>query len=86
MRVVQQSVNRLKRLGVEASPEDPRLQRLLDEVKAREARGFTYEAANASFELLAHGIAIHAARRGGGMDCFVASLLAMTVAGCFKLI
>ena len=30
--------------------------------------------------LRAGGEAIHAAGRGGGMDCFVASLLAMTVA------
>jgi 2-isopropylmalate synthase len=43
----------LKRLGVEADPADPRLTRLLDEVKSREAHGFTYEAAGASFELLA---------------------------------
>ena len=43
----------LKRLGVEADPADPRLTRLLDEVKSREAQGFTYEAAGASFELLA---------------------------------
>ena len=56
LRVVQQLVNRLKRLGIEASPEDPRLQRLLDEVKAREAQGYAYEAADASFELLARGI------------------------------
>jgi 2-isopropylmalate synthase len=56
VRVVQQLVNRLKRLGIEASPEDPRLQRLLDEVKAREAQGYAYKAADASFELLARGI------------------------------
>ena len=46
----------LNRLGVEAKPDDPRLQRLLDEVKAREAQGFAYEAADASFELLARGV------------------------------
>jgi 2-isopropylmalate synthase len=46
----------LKRLGIEADPADPRLTRLLDEVKAREAQGFAYEAADASFELLARGV------------------------------
>jgi len=46
----------LARLGVEAKPDDPRLARLLDEVKAREAQGFAYEAADASFELLARGV------------------------------
>ena len=56
VRVVQQLVNRLKRLGIEASSEDPRLQRLLNEVKAREAQGYAYEAADASFELLARGV------------------------------
>ena len=49
-------VAELARLGVEAEPDDPRLQRLLDEVKAREAQGFAYEAADASFELLARGV------------------------------
>ncbi len=56
LRAVQQLVSRLKRLGIEAFPEDPRLQRLLDEVEAREAQGYAYEAADASFELLARGI------------------------------
>ena len=46
----------LVRLGVEAKPDDPRLSRLLDEVKAREAQGFAYEAADASFELLARSV------------------------------
>ena len=55
-RAVQQLVNQLKRLGIEASPEDPRTQRLLDEVKAREARGYAFEAADASLELLARGM------------------------------
>ena len=48
--------NRLRRLGIETYPEDRRLERLLDEVKAREARGYAYEAADASFELLARGV------------------------------
>jgi 2-isopropylmalate synthase len=46
----------LNRLGVEAKADDPRLGRLLDEVKAREAQGFAYEAADASFELLARSV------------------------------
>ncbi len=46
-------VAQLKRLGVEVSPDDPRLARVLDEVKAREAEGYAYEGADASFELLA---------------------------------
>jgi 2-isopropylmalate synthase len=49
-------VAELARLGVEAKPDDPRLQRLLDEVKAREAQGYAYEAADASFELLARSV------------------------------
>ncbi|MDX5593717.1 citramalate synthase [Pseudovibrio sp. SPO723] len=43
----------LKRLGVEADKNDPRLDTLLAEVKELEARGYSYEAADASFELLA---------------------------------
>ena len=43
----------LGRLGVEVAPDDPRIGRLLEDVKAREALGFSYEGAEASFELLA---------------------------------
>jgi 2-isopropylmalate synthase len=39
--------------GIQANPDDPKLSRLLGEVKDREAQGFAYEAADASFELLA---------------------------------
>jgi 2-isopropylmalate synthase len=39
--------------GIVANPDDPKLSRLLGEVKDREAQGFAYEAADASFELLA---------------------------------
>lgn len=46
-------LNELKRLGVEVSKSDPRLDSLLAEVKELEAQGFAYEAADASFELLA---------------------------------
>jgi 2-isopropylmalate synthase len=43
----------LERLGVAVDRADRRLDGLLAEVKDREARGFAYEAADASFELLA---------------------------------
>lgn len=43
----------LTRLGVDVEKSDPRLDRLLTEVKEREAEGYAYEAADASFELLA---------------------------------
>lgn len=43
----------LARIGVPASRDDERVTALLDEVKAREAQGYSYEAAEASFELLA---------------------------------
>src|SRR6266700_428397 len=43
----------LERIGIAVEKEDLRLVRLLDEVKEREALGYAYEAADASFELLA---------------------------------
>lgn len=43
----------LDRLGVKVDKSDPRLDRLLAEVKQKEAEGYAYEAADASFELLA---------------------------------
>ncbi|MBT9292544.1 citramalate synthase [Prosthecodimorpha staleyi] len=43
----------LARFGIAADRDDPRVDRLLAEVKEREARGFAYEAADASLELLA---------------------------------
>ena len=43
----------LERLGVEVDKADPRLSHLLNDVKAREALGYSYEAADASFALLA---------------------------------
>lgn len=46
----------LERLGVPVDKADPRVNRLLDEVKAREALGYAYEAADASFALLARRI------------------------------
>jgi 2-isopropylmalate synthase len=43
----------LDRIGIPVPKDDPRVTRLLDEVKEREAKGYAYEAADASFELLA---------------------------------
>ncbi|MEM8744862.1 MAG: citramalate synthase [Pseudomonadota bacterium] len=43
----------LERIGINAQKNDPRLETLLDEVKRREATGYAYEGADASFELLA---------------------------------
>ncbi len=46
-------VSELERLGVDVAKDDPRISRVLDEVKEREALGYAYEGADASFELLA---------------------------------
>jgi 2-isopropylmalate synthase len=46
----------LERLGIAINKDDPKLTHLLDEVKAREAKGYAYEAADASFALLARRI------------------------------
>jgi 2-isopropylmalate synthase len=43
----------LDRIGLAIDKDDPRVTRLLDEVKGREALGYAYEAADASFDLLA---------------------------------
>jgi 2-isopropylmalate synthase len=43
----------LERIGLAIDKNDPRVARLLDEVKEREALGYAYEGADASFELLA---------------------------------
>jgi len=43
----------LDRIGTPIPKDDPRIAKLLDEVKEREATGYAYEAADASFELLA---------------------------------
>src|SRR5262249_10469308 len=43
----------LEGLGLVIAKDDPRIARLLEEVKAREAKGYSYENAQASFELLA---------------------------------
>jgi 2-isopropylmalate synthase len=49
-------LSELARVGIAADKDDPRVGRLLDEVKEREAVGYAYEAASASFELLARRI------------------------------
>ena len=49
-------IAQLTRMGIEARADDSRLARLLEEVKDREAQGYAYEAADASFELLARRI------------------------------
>jgi 2-isopropylmalate synthase len=46
----------LDRIGIKVDKDDPRIARLLDEVKEREAIGYAYEAADASFDLLARRI------------------------------
>jgi 2-isopropylmalate synthase len=43
----------LDRAGIPYEKSDPKLTRLVDELKEREAQGFAYESANASFDLLA---------------------------------
>ncbi len=43
----------LERFGIAVEKDDPRLTRLLEDVKQREAQGYSYEAADASFALLA---------------------------------
>ncbi|MFA5948672.1 MAG: citramalate synthase [Hyphomicrobium sp.] len=43
----------LERLGIATDKDDPRISILLDDVKQRESTGYAYEAAEASFELLA---------------------------------
>ncbi len=46
-------ISELERLGVSLDRNDPRLMRLLDEVKEKESQGYAYEGADASFLLLA---------------------------------
>ena len=43
----------LDRAGIVYTREDPKLARLVEELKEREATGYAYESANASFDLLA---------------------------------
>lgn len=46
----------LERIGIELQPDDDRVNLLLDEVKARSLKGYAYEGAGASFELLARRV------------------------------
>jgi 2-isopropylmalate synthase len=45
--------SRLMEAGIEVTPGDPRLSVILETVKEKEARGYAYDTAQASFELLA---------------------------------
>ncbi|WP_444451698.1 citramalate synthase [Rhodobacter capsulatus] len=47
---------RLAAMGIEIDPKDPRLVQILDEIKAREDRGYAYDGAQASFELVARRV------------------------------
>jgi 2-isopropylmalate synthase len=49
----------LERLGVPVAKDDPRVLRLLNAVKEKEAQGYAYEGADASFELLARRVLGH---------------------------
>ena len=44
---------RLADAGIEVDPSDSRLSRIIEEVKSREDRGYSYDTAQASFEVLA---------------------------------
>jgi len=46
-------LSELERIGVIVDQKDPRIGRMLDEIKTKEAVGYSYEGADASFELLA---------------------------------
>ena len=47
-------ISRLENYGVKIDPKDPKVQKILDAVKGREFSGYSYEGADASFELLAN--------------------------------
>ena len=49
-------VSRLKSIGVNFKESDPKIKKLLEEVKDREFIGYSYDGADASFELLARRI------------------------------
>ena len=49
-------LSELERIGMSVDRNDARVARLLDEVKEREALGYAYEGADASFELLARRV------------------------------
>ena len=47
-------LSRLEKYGVKIDSNNPKVQKILDEVKDREFSGYTYDGADASFELLAN--------------------------------
>ena len=49
-------LSRLEQYGVKIDSKDPKIQKILDEVKDREFSGYSYDGADASFELLARRI------------------------------
>ena len=49
-------LSRLKTIGINVKEADPKIKKLLDEVKDREFIGYSYDGADASFELLARRI------------------------------
>jgi len=49
-------ISRLKSIGVDFKENDPKIKKLLEEVKDREFIGYSYDGADASFELLARRI------------------------------
>ena len=49
-------ISRLKTIGIDVKNNDPKVKKLLDEVKDREFIGYSYDGADASFELLARRI------------------------------
>lgn len=46
----------LERLDISLEKDDPRVLRILDEITAREVRGYIFDGADASFELIARGV------------------------------
>jgi len=49
-------ISRLNSIGIDFKEDDPKIKKLLDEVKGREFIGYSYDGADASFELLARRI------------------------------
>ncbi|SDE89408.1 citramalate synthase [Rhodospira trueperi] len=46
-------LSRLREIGLTVDPDDPKIARVVEEVKLREFKGYAYDGAGASFELLA---------------------------------
>ena len=47
-------ISRLEKYGIKIDPQDSKVKKILDEVKDREFSGYSYDGADASFELLAN--------------------------------